>query len=154
MKDYFINLINYDKHTNLQLLQYVFEAGQPEKAVQLMAHMLKAQQVWLARCKDEPMPAGVLWPDWQATAFQCIIEENHAAWIEFLSKLTNGQLSLVKTYQNSKGESFQNSLSDILAHLINHGTHHRAQIGMVLKQIGLEELPGTDLILYIRGQKQ
>jgi uncharacterized damage-inducible protein DinB len=34
--------------------------------------------------------------------------------------------------------------------LINHGTHHRAQIGQLIKFDGLEILPNTDYIFYLR----
>jgi uncharacterized damage-inducible protein DinB len=53
-------------------------------------------------------------------------------------------------YKNLRGDGYENKLEDILAHLINHGTHHRAQIGQELKLAGVENLPVTDYIFYIR----
>ncbi len=53
-------------------------------------------------------------------------------------------------YQNSKGVNYTNNLSDIITHVINHGTHHRAQIGQLLKQAGIEKLPMTDYIAFVR----
>ncbi|MDB5154777.1 MAG: hypothetical protein JWR54_3528, partial [Mucilaginibacter sp.] len=57
----------------------------------------------------------------------------------------------VISYKNLKGDDFENKLSDVLAHLINHGTHHRAQVGQHLKLAGVE-LPNTDYIFYIRNK--
>lgn len=150
MKNYFLKLIDYDHHTNKTLAKLIVEAGEPEQAVKLMAHMLAAQQVWLNRCKYLPAPGGALWPDWRADTFEQIINDNHARWVDFLSEQSDNDFEKIVYYKNSKGDSFENKLEDVMAHLINHGTHHRAQIGQELKLAGVEKLPVTDYIFYIR----
>ncbi len=153
MKEYFIRLFNYDTHTNLLVTEMIINAGNPEKPVQLMAHLLAAQQVWLARCKGEPAIGGALWPDWKADTFFQIIDGNSKGWIDFMNKCTPADFERMISYKNSKGESFENKLSDVLAHAINHGTHHRAQVGQYLKSGGAD-LPFTDYIFYIRQLEQ
>jgi uncharacterized damage-inducible protein DinB len=152
MKDYFTRLFNYDKHTNLLMTEMIINASSPEKPVQLMAHLLAAQQVWLTRCKGE-LFTGVLWPDWKADKFVKTIEENSKGWLDYLDSLTPADLDKQISYKNLRGEEFQNKLSDILAHAINHGTHHRAQAGQHLKLGGID-LPFTDYIFYIRQLDQ
>ena len=152
MKKYFLKLIDYDHHTNQTLVQLIIEAGEPEKAVKLMAHMLAAQQVWFNRCNYLPAYGGALWPDWKADTFEQTINENHAAWVNFLSSLDDTAFENIIYYKTLRGDSFENKLEDIMAHLINHGTHHRAQIGQELKLAGVENLPITDYIFYIRGK--
>jgi uncharacterized damage-inducible protein DinB len=154
MNHYFIKLLQYDKQANLQINDLIFAANQPANAVKLMAHLLMAQQVWLSRCKGLPAPAGSIWPDWQAVQFKYLIEENSQAWIEYLQSLTDNDFNRTINYRNSKGDEFNDKLTDILAHLINHGTHHRAQIGQCLKLAGVEQLPITDYIFYVRQQTQ
>ncbi|MDB5136432.1 MAG: hypothetical protein JWP37_3035 [Mucilaginibacter sp.] len=78
-----------------------------------------------------------------------MINNNHRAWINFLDYSDPDDFDKEVSFKNSKGDSFNEKLSDILTHLINHGTHHRAQIGEQLKLAG-SDLPGTDYILYIR----
>jgi uncharacterized damage-inducible protein DinB len=151
MKDYFIRLFNYDCHVNLQILKTIIEADNPEKPVKLMAHLLAAQQIWLNRCKGEPAIGVVLWPDWKPDAFEQMINDNHRAWINFLDYSDPDDFDKMISYKNAKGDAFENKLSDILAHLINHGTHHRAQAGQQLKFAGVENLPITDYIFYIRN---
>lgn len=153
MKDYFIKLLNYDRFANLQILDSMMATNQPLKAVQLMAHLLAAQQIWLKRCKRLPAPGGPLWPDWPATEFEAMIESNHSEWISFLEQISEDDFGKTVIYKNLKGDDFENSLADIIAHLINHGTHHRAQIGQQLKFVGLDKLPVTDYIFYLREQK-
>ena len=58
-------------------------------------------------------------------------------------------LTATMSYTNSKGQTFSNSIRDILFHVINHSTYHRAQIATEFKQNGLEPLV-TDYIFYKR----
>jgi len=153
MKNYFLKLFDYDQFENQVILKLIFEANQPDTAVQLMAHLLAAQQVWLNRCKGLPAIAVVLWPDWQADMFEKTINDNYDAWKEFLNGLNPEDFEKIISYKNSKGDSFENKLTDILAHVINHGTHHRAQVGQQLKAAGIESLPYTDYVFYLRQTK-
>jgi len=154
MKDYFIKLLQYDTHLNLQLNDLLLAANHPLQAVKIMAHILMAQKVWLSRCNQSPAPAGPLWPDWQAEQFKPLIEENNKVWMEYMNSLTADSFDQTINYTNFKGDESNTKLTDILAHLINHGTHHRAQIGQHLKLAGIEQLPVTDYIFYVRQQTQ
>ncbi len=150
MKDYFIRLFNYDKWANQAVLNAIREADGPEKPVRLMAHLLAAQQIWLGRCKGEPVIGAALWPDWEADKFERLIRDNSDAWLNYLNTVTTADFEKNIYYKNLKGIAYQNKLVDILTHVINHGTHHRAQAGQQLKFAGAETLPITDYIFYIR----
>ena len=150
MKAYFIRLFNYDRFASQLMLEAMINAGNPEKPVQLMAHLLAAQQIWLNRCKGEPAIGVTLWPDWKADVPEQMIDDNHRAWINFLDYLDPDDFSNCISYKSLKGEAFENQLIDILAHVINHGSHHRAQAGQLLKLAGVEKLPTTDYIFYLR----
>ena len=52
-------------------------------------------------------------------------------------------------YENTEGRRYSNSLQDILFHIINHSTHHRAQISAIFRLNKLEPLP-MDYIIYKR----
>jgi uncharacterized damage-inducible protein DinB len=152
MKKYFITLFNYDKLANQLILKAIAESGDPEKPVQLMAHLFAAQQVWLNRCLGLPPAAVELWTALGAEHedFAIQLNNNHEAWINYLNGLNEADFDNVISYKNTKGDSFDDQLQNILAHVINHGTHHRAQIGQLLKFGGLENLPNTDFIAYLR----
>jgi len=150
MKDYFIRLFNYDRHTNLLILETIIDAQGPEKPVKLMAHLLAAQQVWFNRCTASPSSVSALWPDWPADTLGHLVNQNHDNWISYLATLGLGDFDKLISYKTLKGEGFENKLCDILAHVINHGTHHRAQAGQHLLAAGAEKLPVTDYIFYLR----
>jgi uncharacterized damage-inducible protein DinB len=152
MKAYFTRLFQFDAYANQIILDAIIKAGEPEKAVQLMAHILAAQQIWLNRCLALPQAAVELWigPGTRAAEFGEKITENHKAWIECLGGFTDADFDKTLHYQNLRGDKWESKLVDILTHVINHGTHHRAQIGQQLKFAGAGSLPNTDYIAYIR----
>jgi uncharacterized damage-inducible protein DinB len=151
MKEYFIRLFEYDRYANQIILDTIIKADSPEKPVKFMAHLLAAQQVWIHRCKGLPPFTGVLWPDWPADSLAAMIAENAEQWITYLSGLEPGDFEKTISYQDTRGNSWENKLTDILAHAINHGTHHRAQAGQHLIMAGVENLPVTDYIFFIRA---
>jgi len=148
-KEYFTRLFTYDKHVNQQFAALILSAGDNERAVELMSHLLNAQQIWLSRCLGTSTTNYQLWPKFELQSFNDIIERNYSEWVSFINTVVEPSQSV--TYQNFKGDKFSNKLLDILAHVINHGTHHRAQIGMLLKQSEGIELPSTDYVHYVRG---
>lgn len=151
MKNYFTHLFDYDKFANELMVKVLLENNNSEKATQLMAHLLAAQQVWYNRCNNLPASGSPLWPDWKADTFGQTIQDNYTAWSKFIAGLKEADFERRIPYQNSKGDAFNEQLVDILAHVINHGTHHRAQAGQHLKLAGLENLPLMDYILYVRS---
>jgi uncharacterized damage-inducible protein DinB len=142
-------MFNYDHYANKQMLHVILKANNPEKTVQLMAHLLAAQRVWLNRCGVEPSVSVPLWPDWKADVFEQMIDDHHDKWVTLLESLQPEDFDKTISYTNFKGEDLENKLSDVLGHVINHGTHHRAQIGQHLLITGIE-LPITDYIFYLR----
>lgn len=150
MKDYFLSLFQYDKYAGELIIDAILANDGNREAARLLAHMLAAQQIWYKRCNDLPAIGGSLWPDWDAAALSTILAENHAKWVAYLSRLDSSDFETTISYRDSKGNPFSNRLTDILTHVINHGTHHRAQAGIYLKTAGIT-LPATDYIFYIRN---
>lgn len=153
MKAYFINLFSYDRYANELIADLITKEGSTGKPVKLMAHLLAAQQIWINRCKGLPPADVALWSDGQPGIFDETIATNSTEWLAYLEELNENDFETVVSYKNLRGESFENKLADILAHVINHGTHHRAQIGQHLLAAGTEQLPITDYIFYIRENK-
>ncbi len=147
MKSFFKELFDYNQHCN-QHLATVFtncSAQTSEKAVKLFSHILNAHHIWTNRITTKP----VLFSVWQihpAHHFKTIGEENYQHSLHILEQL---DLEQTITYTISTGQAFQNSIRDILFHIINHSTYHRAQIATEFKQNGLPPL-ATDYIFYKR----
>jgi len=109
-----------------------------------LQHILLATRVWLARWKGA-VPAtlqdsiAVPWPDAYAAT--------HAEFRDFVEPLTDAGAGRIVDYKNSQGRSFQMPLDQLITHVVNHGTHHRAETGMLLERIGRS--PGDmDYVYY------
>jgi len=148
-KEYFDRLFGYDEYVNNQLVALIQSADNKDKPAELMAHLLTAQRIWLNRCQGVVFTTYELWPKWEPQVFKDVIAKNRLDWLSFINAETD--FDRIVTYKNTKGDEFNSKLVDILAHVINHGTHHRAQIGSLLKQSENIELPSTDYIFYIRS---
>ncbi|RYU92224.1 hypothetical protein EWM62_01970 [Mucilaginibacter terrigena] len=150
MKSYFIRLFNYDQFANRQIADLIVKTGINGKPVKLMTHLLVAEEVWLSRCMGQHTKVTELWPDWDAASYGAIIDKLHHGWITFLNSLNEAGFDKIITYRNLQGQLFETALCDILAHVINHGTHTRAQAGQHLKLTGDDKLPITDYVYYLR----
>lgn len=152
MKSHFIRLLNYDLFANTKIAELLLERAATGKPVDLMAHLLAAQQIWVKRLKGLPAPLKPLWPEANAEEIMPIVNANYLELLAYFDSLQPNDFDRVIAYTNSVGYC-ENSVSDILTHLINHGTHHRAQIGTLLKIDGAT-LPMLDYVLYIRNLNQ
>ena len=150
MKQYFLRLFEYDKYANSVIADLIIKANNPEIAVKLMTHLLAAQNMWYSRCTSLPTADIALWAEGDAKTFTDQIKERSDLWIGFLNTLEEADFKKTVEYKNTRGEAFSSRLDDILGHTINHGTHHRAQIGQHLKLAGTD-LPFTDYIIYLRS---
>lgn len=98
------------------------------------------------------MPNVQLWAAGDVHKLMATNDKNYEEWAAYLKTLQPEDFDRLISYKNTKGMPFNDQLGDIIGHVINHGTHHRAQIGQLLKAVGAE-LPVTDYIHYIRNHK-
>lgn len=150
MKAHFIKLFNYNRFANDLILQVVVEANAPQKPLQLFSHLLTAEQAWYDRCHGLPNRFTSPWFDYTIEECVQLVPEGHDLWLSYLNELTDADFDKTIKYQNFRGDHLQDTLADILTHVINHGTHTRAQIGQQLKLAGTESLPITDYSYYLR----
>jgi uncharacterized damage-inducible protein DinB len=116
----------------------------------LLHHLIAAQEGWLIRIAGkDPGGAGFFWPKHtldEARENAATAAENM---MQFLNQLEDSDLDREISFANSSGEEFQSTIYDILTHVFNHGTYHRSQINMRLRQTGAEPV-AIDYIVYAR----
>ncbi|WP_419698297.1 DinB family protein [Mucilaginibacter sp. NFX135] len=150
MKTHLTKLFNYNRFANDLLLKAIINANVPLKPLQLFAHLLTAERVWYDRCHGLPNRFTSPWFDYTIEECVQLVPEGHGLWMSYLNELTDADFDKIIKYQNFRGDHLQDALADILTHVINHGTHTRAQIGQQLKLAGAESLPITDYSYYLR----
>lgn len=142
-------LFGYDDWANREVLKSLQKSdGQPERAVQLLGHILGAEQVWLDRLRSQPITSAI-WSKWNLTECQAKIASLNADWKSYLSSMDDAALSSSISYTNSKGEPFSTRVEDILLHVAMHSAYHRGQIATQVRQTGLTPVV-TDFIHAVR----
>ncbi|MDZ7660405.1 DinB family protein [Fodinibius sp.] len=149
--DHLLRLFEYDNWANEQILlslQDNLSFEESEKAVEYLAHIAGSQQMWLHRIKGKSLGDIKIWPDYGLPEALQNLKTLNQQWKQLIS---TGQDNLDKiiSYTNSKGISYETTLSDILYHVIIHGQHHRAQIAKLLRNANIDP-PATDFIFFTR----
>ncbi len=147
----FRRLFRYDCWANDEVASALNHANAPSKSVNWMAHIIAAEALWLARIEKSPAPMAV-WPKIRPEELSAQAESVHKSWQEFLEKANDAALNSTCDYVNSKGESFSNSVTDILMHVVMHSMYHRGQIAADMRANGVEPVY-TDFIHAVRQGK-
>jgi uncharacterized damage-inducible protein DinB len=146
MKDHFNRLNEYNRWANRRVLDGLKNQTVPEKALALLSHIVLAESVWQMRLLEQPVSTGVF----DVLSLEEIDEmmtRNEAGWTSLLESTEDYNRKL--DYKMLNGTPVQSSISDILTHIFNHGTYHRAQIASLLRQFGLDPA-STDFISFSR----
>ena len=108
-------------------------------------HTLNAQQRWLARWNGEPLPP-LERPT--ITSWPAAYAETHAALRRLVAPLAAVDLERSVKYTLRVGVTGEQPLGELVVHLVNHGSHHRAEAGLLLERMGRS--PGDmDYVLFL-----
>jgi uncharacterized damage-inducible protein DinB len=147
--NHYKRLFDYDFWANTRVIEVIEKNSYGNTKVELLfSHILNSQQVWFHRINSKSNGIDP-WEIIEPPYFRDIMNNVHNSWAEYLSGLKPKGLSATISYENSSGEKFKNKLSDILSHLLNHSTYHRAQISSIIKSSGYTPAI-TDYIAYAR----
>ena len=148
-KDHFIHLFKYNEWATKESAKSLKQLNvEDERPVELMSHIVSAQNIWLNRITKNDVAID----PWQKNTIQeCITQSTSVTnkWVSFLENLDEAGLRKQIQYKNNKGEDWENTIGEIVTHVINHSTYHRAQIAQLMRQLG-KQPPKTDYILYQR----
>jgi uncharacterized damage-inducible protein DinB len=114
-------------------------------------HIWDAELSWLSRMKNQV----VAWPpsaQFKDPAIDAFVNGSKA-FDEFVGLEDEDFLKGITTYKNTKGKEFSNPNSGIIMHCMNHSTFHRGQLVTMLRMLGLDKIPATDLIAFLRDLK-
>jgi uncharacterized damage-inducible protein DinB len=119
-----------------------------------LVHTLAAEQIWRQRCLEGVSPTTLLQEANCPTleTLRGLWMEEEAAMRAGLARLTDEALDGRIAYRTTSGTPMEETLWQLLVHLVNHGTQHRAEAAVALTAFGYS--PGdVDLIIYLRQQK-
>jgi len=130
-------LLAYDHWANHEVLRALQAApGPPAQAVKYFAHVIAAEWLWLSRIKQDGRRVAV-WPEFSVAECESQCQRVEEAWNRYFASLTEERVLRTVPYQNSKGESFENTVEDIMTHIVMHSAYHRGQIATAMRAAGL-----------------
>jgi len=143
--DYIRSLYDYNAWANGHVLDAASKLSDADLCEELGAsfgsvrgnivHVLWAQGVWLSRFRGEGMPTQL---GDEATLYDIntAYAASHDALTGYVGSLTEAGLATELTYRDTRGIDFAPPLWQPLLHMVNHGTHHRAECAMLLTSLG------------------
>ncbi|WP_375579778.1 DinB family protein [Marivirga tractuosa] len=131
---------------NEELLNQKIEASFPS-IMKTVSHLWMAEMGWLSRLQAKG------WEVSEITNFSGTPYELFESWqktsTEFKSFVENTDLEQKLPFDH-KGESYSIPFREIAQTVFTHGSYHRGQVIMMMRQLGITNVPKTDYIEWVR----
>jgi len=161
--DRILTLYDYNYWANAKVLEAASHLGKevlcapaPQSHGSLrgtLVHILAVEWMWRMRCRAGESPPRYIPPErfLELESIRVAWGEEEKAMRSFLATLEDGHLAEPVRYASRQGEPRQDALWQVLVHVVNHGTQHRAEAGLRLAELGCS--PGDlDFLLFTRGR--
>ncbi|HEX4899703.1 MAG TPA: DinB family protein [Pyrinomonadaceae bacterium] len=146
----------YEEDSNAKVLTSLQAVAAPlralpqfQKAVDLLAHLIAARNMWLYRLGQGGQPPELFPAEASLNELPKLLDEMQSAWRSYLAALTDVEVARRFEYQSYDGPRFSNTVDEVLTQLYGHSLYHRGQIAMILRSIGAEPAV-TDFIYWTR----
>ncbi len=127
-------------------------AGSHHSVRTTLLHVVRVQDWWLSVLNGKPDRAADPDPNLPLTQIQQWFDRFHSALQTYAGGLTARRLdSAVSAFSPRDNREHQWPAWQLLIHLMNHSSHHRAEAGLMLESLG--HSPGDlDFVFFLREQ--
>ncbi len=162
MKELLLQYARYNEWANKLIIEAIFKLQEADVDKEITSsfssirktvyHVWSAEFVWLQRLQLAEHPV------WIAAVFDGTFHAACTDWQRVSAELTHfiekqfddRSFGHEVVYHDLKRHPHKTPVSEILQHVFNHSTYHRGQLVTMLRQAGLNEIPGTDFITFVR----
>ncbi len=150
MLEYFKRLYAHARWADARTLHAIVASEHaPARALEIFAHVLAAEHVWLSRIRGTA-PRVAVSPALSIAECDTLMQENHSGYAALLDELDAAGLERPVTARHSSGQEFTSAVRDILTQVAMHAAYHRGQVAALVRAAGDEPQP-TDFIAFARG---
>jgi uncharacterized damage-inducible protein DinB len=136
-KAYLLEGWDFDLWANEAWLEAVGSMPQPERPLEVLDHIVRAQEIWISRIVEGADPI-------EGTLSERV-KLLHDKWREIVQ---SADLDRIVSYKNLSGIPQKRQLSAILRHVLDHGTYHRGQLRGLAEMQNWTDFPETGLVLF------
>ena len=148
MRTFWKRQLDYSLWANKLWLDFLRERIETSCGDQrLLAHIVAAEGIWLARVLGKGQP-GPVWPEWSLEEISLHLEKGYEGYGQLIIQ-RDDDLSRSVAYTNTQGEPFSTTLIEILHHVALHGAYHRGQMATKAREAG-QVSPSVDFITFVR----
>jgi len=162
MKELLSQYASYSLWAHKRLLDFICELDQAKHHQEVPSsfpslyktiyHVWTAEDIWWQRVNHETKKISDDPFSGSMRNLASAVEEIDQNWMNWLAKKDENMLHENLSYSNSRGEGFHQPIHLLLMQVFNHNTYHNGQIVTMLRQLNVENIPGTDFILWTRFQ--
>ncbi len=161
MKEIYVKYCKYNLWAN-QRLTAVFKNLPEEKTSQFLEnsfpsvrktilHIWDAEVIWLKRLQGQTVDS---FPSktFSGTTLDAIngLLQTSDEFLHFIERQDESFFTKPFTVQTITSGTYTQTAGEMTHHCMNHSTYHRGQLLMMARQLGLRDLPSTDMIFYLR----
>jgi uncharacterized damage-inducible protein DinB len=157
--DFLRSYVDYSAWASLLLLRTAGELTPEEltrdfqtadhSVVGTLAHIYAGDRIWLARLSGAPVGPFITDDDRHMDVVEKEWPPLLERWKQWAAGLTDEQALAPVSYTDWRGRHWTQPVWQVVAHVVNHGTHHRGQVSGFLRSLG-HTPPATDLHFYYR----
>ncbi len=153
LRDHYLRIYDFNMRANISCVE-ALKAADPsiDEADRIMGHILHSEKIWLLRLEGFDTSAIAVWPSLTLNECRELARISGDSGRSFVEQLDEEAFDQRVQYRTSKGDVFENSVSDILTHMSHHGAYHRGQINRLLREHG--RIPvSVDFIGFARAKE-
>ena len=164
MKDILLNYAAYNVWANVKMTETLKKLPDAQSDLEIISsfdsirktsyHLWDAESIWYQRLhlvEQTVKPSGSFQGSF---ADACGLWEKQSRLLqEWVEKAAPVRLEHVVAYYNSRKQYCKLTVIELLMHAFNHATYHRGQLVTMLRQAGVNKIPVTDYIEFLKGRK-
>ena len=135
IKAFFLDKFEADFRSNQQWCALLEdnEGDLSDFAISSFSHIVNVHHIWISRISGLKIESHT-WDQLPLEFLEKLCQENYLKTVDYLEK---EELNNTVDYQSEEGANLSKTDVDILYHILNHTTYHRAQIANNLRNNGI-----------------